>query len=360
MKAAVRLGRVGGVELIADVSVLVVAGVLGWLHSIAVGTLETGPLAGILGIAVGFGYLGSLLLHEAAHGQVALRRGLRPRRIRLLVFGGYTAFNDRAFRPADEFWVAMAGPIASFGAGVILLGLSSLFGFNAGVAETLGFLAVLNLVLGAFNVLPGLPLDGGRALHAVMWNSTGDRVRAAQLSTVAGRAVGLGVTGVGLFLLVTRSDLAGLVWIVLGWFLYQSATAAGKREELIAHAGGSTARDVMRASPDAVPGTMRVAEVTSLFQSGPTMRSLPVAVDGRVTGIIGQPEIDDLAPGRRELGRAAAVMKPIGPGDIIDADTPVDALVARIAAKDRFVVVENGVVVGVIESPRLIEALYES
>ena len=357
MKAAVRLGRVGGVELIADVSVLVVAGVMGWLHSIAVGSLAAGSAAGILGIAVALGYLGSLLLHETAHSQVALRRGLRPRRIRLLVFGGYTAFNEREFRPADEFWVAMAGPIASFGAGAILLGLSSLFGFNAGVAETLRFLAVLNLVLGAFNVLPGLPLDGGRALHAVMWNSTGDRVRAARLSTVAGRAVGLGILGVGLFLLVTRTDLAGLVWMVLGWFLYQSATTAGKREELIARSGGLTARDVMRASPDAVPGTMRVAEITKLFQSGPTLRTLPVEVDGRVTGIIGQPEIDDLAPGRRELGRAAAVMKPIGPSDIIDADTPVDALVAKMAAKDRYVVVENGVVVGVIESRELSKAL---
>ena len=357
MKAAVRLGRVGGVELIADVSVLVVAGVLGWLHSIAIGSLEAGSLAGILGIVVALGYIGSLLLHEAAHSQVALRRGLRPRRIRLLVFGGYTAINDREFQPADEFWVAMAGSIASFGAGAILLGLAALFGFNAGVAETLRFLGVLNIVLAAFNVLPGLPLDGGRALHAVMWNSTGDRVRAAQLSTIAGRAVGLGVAGVGLFLLVTRSDLAGLVWMLLGWFLYQSATAAGKREELIARAGGSTARDVMRASRDAVPGSMRVAEVTSLFQSGPTMRTLPVEVAGRVTGIIGQPEIDELAPGRRELGRADAVMKPIGPADIIDADTPVDTVVARMAAKDRFVVVENGVAVGVIEARDVEESL---
>lgn len=357
MKSAVRLGRIGGVEVIAEVSVLVVAGVLGWLHSIAVDNLDAGSFAGILGIVVAVGYIGSLLLHEAMHSQVALRRNLTPRRIRLLVFGGYTAINDREFQPADEFWVAMAGPGASLVAGGVLWGLAWLAGANVALEETARFLAVLNLVIAAFNLLPGLPLDGGRALHAVLWNSSGDRVRAAQRSTVAGRVLGLGVAGIGIFLLVTSADLAGLVWMLLGWFLYQSAAAAGRREELIARAAGSTARDVMRASSDAVPGGMRVAEITSLFQVGPTLRTLPVEVDGRVTGIIGQAEIDDLAPGRRELGRAAAVMTPIGPWDIIDAETPVDAVVARMPAKDRFVVVDNGVVVGVIEARDLEAAL---
>jgi predicted transcriptional regulator len=102
---------------------------------------------------------------------------------------------------------------------------------------------------------------------------------------------------------------------------------------------------------------MRVAEVTALHQIGPSLRTLPVEVGGRVTGIIGQAEIDELAPGRRELGRAASVMTPIGPGDIVDANTPVDALIAGVAGGPRLVVVDDGVVVGVIEVADLETAL---
>jgi predicted transcriptional regulator len=174
---------------------------------------------------------------------------------------------------------------------------------------------------------------------------------------MAGRALGLGVAGIGVFLVATRGDLAGLVWMVLGWFLFRSATTAGKREELITRAAGATAGDVMRPTPDAVPGHMRIAEVTSLFQVGPTLRTLPVAVGGRVTGFIGQREIEELAPGRRELGRAASVMTAIGPKDLVAAATPVDEVIARMGNRDRFLVVDDGTVVGVIEPSDLERAL---
>ena len=177
------------------------------------------------------------------------------------------------------------------------------------------------------------------------------------IATIAGRVLGVGVAVIGLIVLLAQFVLGGFVWMLLGWFLFRSATAAGKREELIALAAGSTARDVMHPTPDPVPGTMRVAEVTALFQVGPTMRALPVEVGGRITGIIGQAEVEQLAPARRELGRAASVMTPIGPGDLVGANTPTDALISRLPANERLLVVDDGVVVGVIEARDLVEAL---
>lgn len=358
MSAAVRLGRIRGVEVIADPSVFIVAGLIGLAQLLSLdATYDAGAIGSVLAIVVAFAYVGSLILHEALHTIVAISRGLDVRRIRLLVFGGYTLIDSRDAEPSDDFWVAMAGPVGSLAAGGLLWGLAWVMRWHEPTADTLRFLAIINLLIAAFNLLPGLPLDGGRALRAVLWNLNGDRLRSTRMATVAGRIVGLGVAGLGVYLVVVVGDLTGFIWILLGWFLYRSATAAGKREELIALVAGSTARDVMHATPDAVPGSMRVAEVTALFQTGPSLRTLPVEVEGRVTGIIGQAEIDELAPGRRELGRAASVMTPIGPGDIVDASTPVDVLVAGAAGGPRLVVVDNGVVVGVIEVADLERAL---
>lgn len=358
MNTAVRLGDIRGVEIIVDVSVFVVAGLLGWVQLVTLDTAYgAGAMATVLALVTGVTYIGSLLLHEVLHTLVAISRDLHARRIRLLVFGGYSLIDSRDSTPANEFWVAMAGPVGSLAAGGLLWALALAMGWHEPTADTLRFLALINLLIGLVNLLPGLPLDGGRALRALLWNINDDRLRATQMATLAGRVLGLGVAGIGVYLVVIGRDLAGFVWILLGWFLFRSATAAGQLEELITRVVGATARDVMRPTPDAVPGPMRVAEVTSLFQVGPTMRTLPVEVEGRVTGIIGQAEIDDLAPGRRELGRASFVMTPIGPDDIVDADTPADALIARIGSEPRLVVVDNGVVVGVIEAADLEAAL---
>jgi Zn-dependent protease/CBS domain-containing protein len=353
----IRLGRIGGVEVIADVWVLVVAGVLGWLQSVTLDRFDPGAFVGVLGVVAAVGYVVSLLLHEAAHSELARYRHLRPRRIRLLVFGGFTSIDEREVRPTDEYWIALAGPVVSLVAGGAVFGMSLIPGIGDGVADTLRLLGVINIVLALFNLLPGLPLDGGRALHGVLWKTSGDRVRATVAATVAGRALGIVAVGIGLVLLVVFADLGGFVLLVLGWFLYWSATAAGKREELVARAEGSTAADIMRPTRDAVPGSMRVAEVAALFQVGPTLRALPVEVDGRVRGVIGQAELDDLAPARRELGRAASVMTPIGPDDLVDADVPVEVVAARLTPEGRLLVVENGVVVGLIEHRDLLETL---
>ena len=283
---------------------------------------------------------------------------MTPRRIRLHVFGGYTAIDDRDFEPADEFWVSIAGPAASLITGALLWVVGWVTGFSEPLAETFRFLGLLNLLIAGFNVLPGLPLDGGRALHAVVWSLTGDRMKASRRTALAGRILGLGIAFIGVVTLVRNRDLTGLVGILLGWFLYQSAEVAGKREELIAMAAGKTAGDVMRPSPDAVPGPMRIGEVTALFQSGPVLRALPVAVDGRVMGTIGQREVEGLAPGRRELGRAASVMTPIGPDDLVGVEAPIDEIVARMPASERLIVVDEGVAIGVIEPIDLEQALY--
>jgi CBS domain-containing protein len=110
----------------------------------------------------------------------------------------------------------------------------------------------------------------------------------------------------------------------------------------------------MRETPDPVPSDMFVTDVVDLYQIGARLRSLPVEVDGRIRGVLGEPEIERLSPARRVSSRASAVMTKIGPGDVIDARTPLDTLMQHSGGRSgRLVVVSDGRVVGMIEGADL-------
>ncbi len=353
MKRGVHLGTIGGVEIVADLSVLVISALLMWVVYVDIGVTypDTDPVVGtIIAVLAGVAFTASVFAHEGSHAAMAIHRGLVVRRIRLLGFGGYTEMEGDAGRPADEFVIAVAGPMVSFALSGLLWLLSLVTVGMPAARSSIQFLAFANLFIGAFNLLPGFPLDGGRALRAAIWRVTGDKVRATEAVVRAGRVIGWAVVAVGTLYAFASFQPVTLLLIVLGWYLLRSAEGAGRRERLLARVGGLVAGDVMRRTPDPVPGDMLVDRVIELFQIGDRLRSLPVEVDGRIRGVLGQPEIDRLSPVRRVMSHASQAMTQIGPGDVIDVDTPLESMMNRAPGKTgRLVVVEDGRVVGMIE-----------
>ncbi len=357
MNRGIRLGRVVGVEIIDDLSVFVIAAAMVWVLYVDIGVVypQTDPgLATTIAVAAGALFIISVLLHEGSHALVAKRRGLEVRRIQLLAFGGYTKIEGKEERPSDEFVISIAGPVAS----LMVAGVFSLIAAIAGgapeVQSSIRFLAFANLFIAVFNILPGFPLDGGRALRAAVWHFTGDRVKATNIAVASGRIFGWAVIGVATVVALTGFDPWAVLWILLGWYLLRSAGVAGRRERILAQVDGLVAGDVMRKTPDPVPGEMIVGTVVDLFQIGARLRSLPVEVDGRIRGVLGEAELDQLSPARRISIRASAAMSKIGPGDVIDIRMPLEAMAARPSGKTgRFVVVENGHAVGIIEGADL-------
>jgi Zn-dependent protease len=348
-----RFGRLGGVELTADGSVLLLAAVTAWVLfadlTIAFPAADAGD-AGLVAAVAAIILVGCILLHELSHALLAQRRGLRVRRIRLYVFGGYSVIESEGLDPGDELVVSVAGPIASGLLAAAFWGAGELISEDL-VSRAMYALAVFNGAIAAFNLLPGFPLDGGRVLRAALWRKSGDRLDATRRAARFGRMLGLGVVGVGAFVLLRFADLTGAVWAVLGWFLYRSAGSAGRREELLARIDGLVVRDVMRDVDEAVPGSMTVARLIELYQVGTRLRSMPVEVDGRVRGIIGDREIESMSPGRRIAARASSAMTAIGSEDVVASSTPLDVFFARPAGRSgRALVVDGGRVVGVVES----------
>jgi Zn-dependent protease len=200
VKSHVTIARIQGIELgihfswaiIATLIILSLAARFNYLHP------SWGPLT-IWGSAVltGLLFFVGLLIHELSHALVARARGLPVRRITLFLLGGMAQMEQEPRRPGTEFWMAIAGPLASIFLGFACLAVAwGVFGWNWWTEATtpgqaiLVWLGYINLILAGFNLIPGFPMDGGRVLRAIIWRITGSSGRATLVAARIGMAVG--------------------------------------------------------------------------------------------------------------------------------------------------------------------------
>jgi Zn-dependent protease len=229
--AGIPLGRIAGFRLSLTVSWIVLAVVVTVVWGAMIGTGHpelSPPIAYLIGLGVVAGLLVSVLLHELGHALTARRFGIGVRGITLQMLGGYTELDGEAPTPGAEALVALVGPAVSLGIG-LLAGLVALSLPSGGLAvEVTGWLAVGNLVVAAYNVLPGLPLDGGRALRAAVWAITRNPNLADRVAGWGGRVVAVGtvLVGVALYLGPARSWISLPVAFVVAYTLWTGASQA--------------------------------------------------------------------------------------------------------------------------------------
>lgn len=358
MRRGFRLGSVQGVDVIADLSLVIIAVLLTWSLYADLDRAFPGSSADALLLAAASGgilFFASIFLHELSHSIVALRRGLTVRRIRLFIFGGVSEIEEEAETPADEMAVTAAGPATSLVLGLVFVAfgwpLSSALEMPARVALILG---VANLSIAVFNLLPGLPLDGGRLLRAVVWRRSGDRGRATRLAVATGRALGV-VLGIGGAALVAiTGDITALWFMAVGWFLYEAASTAAVQEQFLSRIKDLTVGDVMRRTDMAVDGDSSVAAALELHGWGEKMRAMPVDVAGRVVGVFGTREASQLDETERAATLVRDAMSPIGPADVAEVGTHLRrALTPGEGTAGVLVVVDRGEVVGLLTAEEL-------
>ena len=184
-----------------------------------------------MAIASGVVFFASILLHELAHSVVALKQGIPVKNITLFIFGGVSQIGGESRRPLHEFVMAIIGPLTSlalagvfFAAWWLFTGLSD----EDPIAIVLQWLAFMNLILAAFNMAPGFPMDGGRVLRSVIWGLSGNSLTATRIATLAGRGLGYGLMVLGGLTLFGTfsgyvSEFSGVWFIILGMYLENSA-----------------------------------------------------------------------------------------------------------------------------------------
>lgn len=355
MKGGIRLGRFGGAPIVGDASVFILILLFGVAVLIDLNTsgVQVSPQArGIAALAAGVGVVVCLLLHELSHAGIARRRSMVVGEIRLFMFGGYSVIAGEP-SPRDEVAIAAAGPVTS----LLLAGAAALGVLAAGgdsiAGRTMWALMLANVAIGLFNLLPGFPLDGARVLRGALTAGSWDRLRATRLVNAIGRNTGWVTMGFGVLAMVARYP-EGIYAVVGGWFLAQTALVAGRREELSVAFDGMTVGDIMRTTPEAVSADATISAVLDLYAVGPSLRPLPVEVGGRVVGVIGQEEIDVVAPSRWASARVRTLMAPIGPADVVGVSDPLEFLLLRPAGRVGVaVVVDDGHVVGIVDGQSL-------
>jgi Zn-dependent protease len=284
----------------------------------------------------------SLTLHELGHALVARHNGIEIAGIDLWFFGGIAKLNRDSRSPGEEFRVSAAGPavtlliiVVCVLAGIAIAGSNdfldavALNGNPSPGLALLGWLALVNAFLFVFNMVPAFPLDGGRITRAIAWRVTGDRNIGTRFSARLGQAFSYVLIGAGIYLLVRGDPYTGLWFIVLGWFLGQTATGAVASSRFSERLQGVTVADVMDTQPVWVPGDTTVLQAQDEFFLRYRWPWFPVAdpASGRFLGLLHQQSVDGAVQDGRPALPVADVVDPKAdePFRVRD-DTPIEQL----------------------------------
>ncbi|MDA8263581.1 MAG: site-2 protease family protein [Actinomycetota bacterium] len=357
MEQSVRLGRIGGIPLGMNWSVLVIFFLIAWelsalvLPADAAGSGQV--VYWVVGVSTALLFYVSLLAHETAHALLAKRNGIGVRRITLWLFGGVSELEGDALTPGADFRIAVVGPLTSFVLSGVFGALAALAAaLGSGVLEAaLGWLAWMNLLLGGFNMIPAAPLDGGRVLRAGIWHFTGDRTRAAVTASRAGVGFGYALVGLGVITFI-YGYLVGLWFAFLGWFLISAARAEEGATVIRSTLAGVRVRDIMTADPVVFEPATTVSGLVEQALERYHFTSFPIAgPDRRPTGLATLAKIRRVPPLVREETTLAEVATPLSQVPLAHPDDPLPEMLERMQASPdgrALVLGDDGELVGIV------------
>lgn len=288
-----RVGSVLGFEIRIDVSWFVVFFLILWslragFFPASVPGLTGGAYLG-MALAGTLLFFASLLAHELSHSVVARARGIPVEGITLFIFGGVARTRMEAESPGDELVIAGVGPLMSAALAVLFLGLAAaaeVLGWGAAARSVAAWLALVNGLLAAFNLLPGFPLDGGRLFRALVWKVTGDRTRATRWATAGGRGIGLALIVLGFLQIFAGAAMGGLWLVFIGWFLRNAADMSFRDHLLRELLAGVTVRDIMSPHPETVAPDLTVQELVDEHLLRHRYQAFPVVAHGSPLGLV--------------------------------------------------------------------------
>lgn len=369
MRADIQLGSLAGISIKINLSWLIIFALLavslamGWFPVAAPGFAVW--IYWVTGAVITLLFFASVLAHELAHSVVARWRGIPVKSITLFIFGGVSDIEREPQSAGAEFQIAVVGPLASLIIGVVLglvsIAASALSGPSLLVAA-LEYLALANLALGVFNLIPGFPMDGGRVLRAAIWKATGSLRRATRWAANAGQAVAFLMIFVGIWLFFS-SDWVDGIWIgLIGLFILQAAQSEYTQVRLETMLAGATVQQFMAAPPSPATPDLSLQQVVDEYVLRAGQRTIPVVgrEDGRLVGVV---SLRDIRQTPRELWSGATVgqvMTPLARLKTARPDQPMsEALAAMTQTRlsQMPVVAPDGELIGMLDLSAIVERL---
>ena len=358
----VPVARIFGIEIRVQfgwVFVLALIAVLAVdeIQSVALGIDPA--VAWLLGGLVAAGFFVSSTIHDLVHALVARRRGIAVPAIAVSFFGGATPLDPSAPTARDDLAIALSGPLASLGVagacGILGAVAAAIGGDGRVIATILAALLLLNLLLGAVNLVPAYPLDGGRVVRALAWARSGSERAGWRAAATSGRLTGFVGIGIGFVLIALGESWNGAMIGLSGWFLVLSARSIRDRVRIDELIGGITAGEAMEPASVTVHRSLSLDTFAAQLLDGSSpMVAVPVVDGDDVVGVIGVQQVRRVRRDRWPATRVEDVMvRPprltlLKPGD--DLGTAVLAMGGALV--DGLPVVDaDGRLVGLLTRP---------
>ena len=255
----------------------------------------------------------SVFLHELSHSYIAKKNGLPIARITLFFFGGVSELSEEPKDAALEVRMAAAGPLTSFLIAIVLGGLWYLTFLANGpvpIIATLYYAAFLNGVLGAFNLIPAFPLDGGRVLRGSLWRRSKNLLSATANATRVSEVISLLMMAVGLFFIVFGDFINGLWIIFLGWFIRSGAETSLRQTRLTESLAGVRVGDIMTRELLTVSPDASVQQLVSDYFLVHPHGGYPVVSSGKLLGVVTMSSVRSIPREKREIERVSEAMVP--------------------------------------------------
>ncbi|MBI2844610.1 MAG: site-2 protease family protein [Armatimonadetes bacterium] len=353
-----RLGKVAGFEINIDWSWLIIFTLV--IYSLAgfyfprVYPGLSSATNWIMGVIAAILLFVSVLAHELMHSVVAKQYGIDIKGITLFIFGGMSQTGAEPGTPKAEFNMAVIGPVTSFVIAAVFYGVT-VVGNGAGwpvpVVAITGYLAVINLILGIFNMVPGFPLDGGRVLRSGLWAWLDNLERATRYASYVGQGFGYLLMGFGFFNLLGGALIGGFWMIFIGWFLAGSARTSYEQVLLRQALSGVEVSRVMTTDVPVIEARTPVDDFVQNYLMRREYACYPVAENEQVKGIVGIGDVRSLPREQWQFTTVGEITHPIEEEMRVSKDDDAWDALLKLATDEnscRLLVMQNGNLEGTI------------
>jgi Zn-dependent protease/CBS domain-containing protein len=312
-----------------------------------------------MAVVAGLAFFASLLLHELGHARVAQREGMEIDGITLWLFGGVSQFKGAFPGAGAEFRIAIAGPLVSLVLGVVFVLLAVFAGLPSAVDGVVAWLGYINLSLLVFNLLPALPLDGGRVFRSALWYFKGNLAWATRVAADVGRAFGYLFIAAGVALFIFQGSFSGAWLAFIGWFLLQAATAEARYIATRQALEGLRVRDLMVRDPATVEADLTLGQFMDDVARSHHHTTYPVLEHGRPVGLLAFRSVAPVPRDEWDTRRVRELMIPRQGVPLLGEDEPAADALAELSgsAVNRGLVVENDHLAGLLSITDLLRAL---
>ena len=364
MNGNIRIGNLFGIPFFVNPSWFLVLGLVTWSYGSGLAEFPqlTGILPWFLGLVAALLLFSSVLAHELGHSFVAISQGIPVKSITLFIFGGLATLEKESETPLQAFLVAIAGPLVS-----VLL-----FGIFYGIAETvplslplkaiISLVASINLILAVFNMIPGLPLDGGNVLKAIVWKITGNPNKGVIFAGRVGQVIGWVAIALGILSILGISQ-AGSIWtLLIGTFLLQNAGFAAQSAVVQDKLSQYTARDAIIADSPIVNQSLSLREFVNNYVIGKEQwkKFLAVDDDGRLVGAVTTEDLKQFPTSQWNDIYLDELVKPVPEAEAIPADTSlldVAKLFETKSPRELVVIDDSNRVLGLLEKASIVDLM---